>query len=155
MTYSFYRKYKSAILFNKNLIISGAAGFTASAFFSQLFSQIYKNDLTNAFVALATEYAVYLHLFAMLFYLDNRHKYTDPSTGKRNSKQIRSDVKKLFASFSVSEVVYSIVRFGSQYGLLKLNIEPYEASMISSLTAWGIFLVSINIMARITRLHHT
>jgi hypothetical protein len=155
VTSGFYRKYKAAILFNKNLVISGAAGFSASAIASQLFSQTFKDDLANSIVTLATEYAVYLPLFSILFYIDNRHKYTNPSTGKRYSKQIRNDIKKLFASFSISEVVYSIVRFSSQYGLLKLNIEAYEASMISSLTAWGIFFLSINIMARITRLHHT
>ena len=155
LTNSFYRKYKAAILFNKNLIISGAAGFSASAYVSQLYSQTDKNVLANSIVALATEYAVYLPLFSVLLYIDNRNKYTDPANGKRNSKQIWSDIKKLFASFSISEIVFSVVRLGSQYGLLSLSLEPYEASMISSLTAWGSFFVSINIMARVTRLHHT
>ncbi len=84
-------------------------------------------------------------------------KYVDSATGKKNSKQIRDDIKKLFAAFSVSEVIYSITRVATQYGLLlqQLNIEPYEASMASSLTAWGIFLVAINMMAKLTRLFKT
>lgn len=155
MTNSFYHKYKTAILFNKNLIISGAAGFSASAYVSELYSKIDENDFANSAIALATEFAVYLPLFAILFYIDNRQKYVDPTTGKKNDKQIKSDIRKLFASFSISEIVFSIVRFGSQYGLLRLNIKPYEASMISSITAWGIFFLSINIMARVTRLHRT
>ncbi len=149
---SFFSKYRCAILFNKNLIISGAAGFFASAYVSQLYSSYDRNDVANSVVALVTEYGVYLPLFALLFYLDNRKKYIDPATGQKNHRQIRQDIKKLFAAFSVSEVVFAVARVSSQYSLLQSKIEPYEASMISSLIAWGIFFVSINAMARIVNL---
>ena len=152
---SFFSKYKAVILFNKNLIISGVGGFFTSAYVSQLYSQFDKNnEFANSVFALATEYAVYLPLFSILFYVDNRQKYFDPVTGKKNGKQIRDDIKKLFAAFSVSEVIYSITRIATQYGLLlqELKIEPYGASMVSSLTAWGTFLVAINVMAKLTRL---
>jgi hypothetical protein len=153
---SFFSKYKAVILFNKNLFISGAGGFFTSAYVSQLYSQFDKNEFANSVFALATEYAVYLPLFSILFYIDNRQKYVDPATGKKNSKQIRDDIKKLFAAFSVSEVIYSITRVTTQYGLLQqLNVEPYEASMVSSLTAWGLFVVTINVMAKLTRLFKT
>lgn len=95
---------------------------------------------------------VYLPLFALLFYVDNRHRYVDPQTGRKNNGQIRQDVKKLFAAFSVSELVFSVARVLSQYGLLQARLEPYEASMISSVIAWAIFFVSINLMARLVRL---
>jgi hypothetical protein len=151
---SFYRRYRAAILFNKNLLISGAAGFFSSAYVSQLHYQLDKNEFTNSAVALATEYAVYLPLFAALYYADNRQRYVDATTGERDSKQARTDIKKLFASFSVSEVSFSIARIASQYGLLQLETQAYEASMISSLIAWAAFFVSINFMARLTRLFH-
>jgi hypothetical protein len=154
----FYNKYKAVILFNKNLIISGASGLFASAYISQLYSEFDKNEFANSILALTTEYAVYIPLFSILFYIDNRQKYVDPKTGKQNGKQIRDDIKKLFAAFTVSEVIYSITRVSTQYGLLlqqQLKVEPYEASMVSSLTAWGIFLVTINIMAKLTRLFKT
>jgi hypothetical protein len=149
----FYNRYRAAILFNKNLIISGVAGFFTSAYASQLYAQYYPNEFINSVVAVATEYAVYLPLFGLLFYLDNRDKYVDQTNGKRNSKAIRTDMKKLFASFGVSEIIFAIVRFGSQYGLLSLDLQAYEASMISSLAAWSVFFVSINVMATLTRLH--
>jgi hypothetical protein len=153
---SFFSKYKAVILFNKNLFISGAGGFFTSAYVSELYSQFDKNEFANSVFALATEYAVYLPLFSILFYIDNRQKYVDPATGKKNSKQIRDDIKKLFAAFSVSEVIYSITRVTTQYGLLQqLNVEPYEASMVSSLAAWGLFVVTINVMAKLTRLFKT
>jgi hypothetical protein len=151
----FFTKYKEIILFNKNLIISGVGAFFISAYVSQLYSQFDKNEFANSLVALATEYAVYIPLFSILFYFDNRQRYVDPITGKKKSKQIRDDIKKLLAAFSVSEVIYSITRVVTQYGLLlhqELKLEPYEASMVSSLTAWGIFLVAINGMAKLTRL---
>jgi hypothetical protein len=151
----FFGKYRAAILFNKNLLISGVGGFLTSAYVSQLYSQFNKNEFANSVVALATEYAVYLPLFSILYYIDDRQKYVDPITGKKNSKKIRDDIKKLFAAFSVSEVIYSITRVVSQYGLLQLNIEPYQASMVSSLTAWGIFFVAINVMAKLTHLFKT
>lgn len=152
-----FRKYKAVILFNKNVIISGVGGFFTSAYVSQLYSQFDKNEFANSVFALATEYVVYLPLFSILFYVDNRQKYVDPVTGKKNSKQIRDDIKKLLATFSVSEVIYSITRVATQYGLLlqQQKVEPYEASMVSSLTAWGIFLVAINMMAKLTRLFNT
>ena len=151
----FFSKYKEVILFNKNLVISGVGGFFASAYISQFYSQFDKNEFTNSIIALVTEYAVYIPLFSILFYVDNHQRYIDPTTGKKDAKQIRDDIKKLLASFSVSEVVYSITRVATQYGLLlhqELKVEPYEASMISSLTAWGVFLVTINVMAKLTRL---
>lgn len=148
----FFDRYRNAILFNKNLVISGAAGFLASAYTSQLYSRYDSNDFANSAVALITEYAVYLPLFALLFYLDNRRRYVDPSTGRKNQKEIRQDIKKLFAAFSISEVIFAASRFLSQYGLLRLALEPYEASMISSILAWAIFFVAINLMAKLVKL---
>ena len=153
---SFLCKYKSVILFNKSLLISGISGFFASAYVSQIYSQFNKNEFANSVLALATEYAVYLPIFFTLFYVDNRQKYVDPVTRKKNSKQIRDDIKKLFAAFSVSEVIYSVTRVATQYGLLhQLNVEPYEASMVSSLASWIIFFITINAMAKLSRLFKT
>jgi hypothetical protein len=150
---SFFKKYRDAILFNRNLISAGAGGFIASALISQLYySQYDSGDFATSVVALATEYAVYVPLFALLFYVDNRHKYLDPATGKRDAMRIRQDIKKLFAAFTVSEVIFAVTRFLTQYGLLQARLEPYEASMASSLIAWAMFFVAINLMAKAVRL---
>lgn len=152
----FFSRYRDVILFNKNLIISAVAGFLASAYVTELYSQYGGNDnninFANSIAALGTESAVYLPLFALLFYIDNRQKYIDSTTGKKNSNQIRQDIKKLLVAFSISEVIFSITRVLTQYQLLQLSnnniIQPYEASMISSLTAWAIFFVAINAIAK-------
>ena len=152
---SLISKYKSVFLFNKNLILSGIGGFFISAYVSELYTQFDTSKFANSLIALATEYAVYIPLFSVLFYVDNRQKYLDPATGKKNNKRIMDDIKKLFVAFSVSEIIYSVTRITTQYGLLvhqELNIETYEASMVSSLAAWGVFLIAINVMAKLTRL---
>jgi hypothetical protein len=151
-TAGFFHRYRDAVLFNRNLIISGAGAFFASAFVSQLYADYDSNDFANSALALATEYGVYIPAFAALFYLDNRSKYVDPATGRRDSRRIRQDVKKLFAAFSVSEVIYSVTKVAAQYALLQAGNQPYEASMASSLIAWGVFFVAINSMAKIVRL---
>jgi cytochrome bd-type quinol oxidase subunit 2 len=152
---SLISKYKSVFLFNKNLILSGIGGFFISAYVSELYTQFDTSEFANSLIALATEYAVYIPLFSVLFYVDNRQKYLDPATGKKNNKRIMDDIKKLFVAFSLSEIIYSVTRITTQYGLLvhqELNIETYEASMVSSLAAWGVFLIAINVMAKLTRL---
>jgi hypothetical protein len=148
----FFRKYRDAVLFNRNLIISGAGGFFASAYVSQLYAQYDNNDFANSALALAVEYTVYIPAFATLFYVDNRKKYVDAATGRRDSRRVSQDMKKLFASFSVSEVIFSITRVLMQYELLQVGSQPYEASMASSLVAWGMFFVAINSMAKLVKL---
>ena len=148
----FFRKYTDAVLFNRNLIISGAGGFFTSAYVSQLYAQYDSSDFANSTVALAVEYAVYIPAFATLFYVDNRKKYVDPATGRRDSRRVLQDIKKLFAAFSVAEVIFSITRVLMQYGLLQAGSQPYEASMATSLVAWGVFFVAINSMAKLVKL---
>lgn len=148
----FFSRYRDAIKFNRNLIIAGAGGFFASAYVSQLYDEAGSSDIANSAAALAVEYAVYIPTFAALFYVDNRKKYIDPETGRRNSRWILQDIKKLFAAFSISEVIFSITRIAAQYGFLQAGSQPYEASMASSLIAWGVFFVAINSMAKLVKL---
>ena len=54
----FFRKYQDAVLFNRNLIISGASGLFASAYVSQQYAQYDNNAFENTAVALAIEYTV-------------------------------------------------------------------------------------------------
>lgn len=148
----FFQKYRDAILFNKNLILSAACGFFASAFVSDAYSKYDNNEFVISAVALATEYGFYIPIFAALFYIDNRQKYFDPVTRRKNSQLIRQDIKKLFAAFSVSEVIFAVTRILTQYQFLQVGIEPYQASMAGSLIAWGVFFVCINYLVKLARL---
>ncbi|HLE34762.1 MAG TPA: hypothetical protein VI698_02625 [Nitrososphaerales archaeon] len=148
----FFSKYRDYVLFNKNLIISGTSAILTSALVAQLYARYDTNALANSIVAIAAEYGVYIPFFAFLFYRDNRHKYIDPLTGKRDSKKVRNDVKKLFATFSISEIIFSVTRTSAHYQLLQSGAEAYQASMIGSLIAWAVFFVCINAGVKFVRL---
>jgi hypothetical protein len=149
----FYGKYRNYILLNKNVIISGILAFFAGALFTQLYAQYDSNNLTNSLATLSMEYAIYIPLFALLFYIDNRQRYVDPLTGKKYQNRIKSDIKKLIAAFSISELIFSFSKIAVHYQLLQTSVvEPYQASMIGSLAAWAIFLVSINLSVKAVKL---
>jgi hypothetical protein len=149
----FYEKYKNYILFNKNILISGIFAFFGGALFTQIYTQYDANNLTNSLVTLSVEYGIYIPLFALLFYLDNRKSYMDPSTGKKDHGKMMADVKKLLTAFSISEVIFSFAKITIHYELLQLHlVEAYVASMIGSLVAWVIFLVLINLSIKTVKL---
>src|SRR5215210_8071156 len=72
MMTSFYHKYKDDILFNKNLLISGIISFLVGALFTQVFAQYDENHIVNSLITLVIGYAVYIPLFAFLFYRDKK-----------------------------------------------------------------------------------
>jgi hypothetical protein len=104
-----------------------------------------KDHIANSIVVLSTEYSVYIPLFALLFYIDNRHRYIDPITGK-DFKTIKRDIKKLFTAFSISEIAFSLSNISFTYEFLQLGALPYQASMLGSLAASVISFVLINIV---------
>ena len=148
----FYNKYRNYILLNRNIIIAGTAALIVGVFFTQLYSEYNKNNLLNSIVTLTVEYAVYIPIFAILYYLDNRGKYVDVQTGKKNYANIKSDLIKLFTIFSISEVIYSIAKVSIHFQLMQISFEPYQATMIASTTAWLIFLIVINFGAKAVKL---
>lgn len=144
-------KYRKVILFNKNLLISGIISFLAGALATQSYALFDHNNLSNAIITLTIGYCVYIPVFAFLFYRDNKSRYIDPLTGKKNSKNIREDVMKLLGTFTVSEVIYIAIKLYVHYSLLQLHVKPYQALTIAELTAWGVFLISINIGIKVAK----
>ena len=148
----FYNKYRNYILLNKNIIIAGTAALIVGVFFTELYSEYNKNNLLNSIVTLTVEYAVYIPIFAILYFLDNRGRYVDALTGKKNYANIKSDLIKLFTIFSISEVIYSVAKVSIHFQLMQITFEPYLATMIASTTAWLIFLIVINFGAKAVKL---
>jgi hypothetical protein len=149
---NFYNKYKNYILFNKNIIIAGTAALIVGIFFTQLYAQHSNNNFLNSIFTLIIEYAVYIPVFGLFFYFDNKNRYLGPSTGKKNYQNIKNDLIKLVTIFSISEIIYSISKISVHYHLMQLSFEPYQATIIGSLTGWFIFLVIINYGAYMVRL---
>jgi hypothetical protein len=148
-----YNKYKDYVLFNKNILISGIFAFFAGAIFTQFFSEFNSDSLSNSIVTLILEYCVYIPIFSYLFYLDNKSRYVEKETGKKNYNEIKTDIKKLIAAFAISETIYSVSKVVLHYQLLSLGfIEPYQTSMIASIIAWIIFLLVINLSIKAVHL---
>ena len=85
----FYNKYRNYILLNRNIIIAGTAALIVGVFFTQLYSEYNKNNLLNSIVTLTVEYTVYIPIFTILYYLDNRVRYVDALSGKKNYANIK------------------------------------------------------------------
>src|SRR6188474_2636965 len=148
----FYNKYRNYILLNRNIFIAGTAALIVGVFFTQLYSEYNKNNLLNSIVTLTVEYTVYIPIFTILYYLDNRVRYVDALSGKKNYANIKSDLIKLFAIFSISEVIYSVAKVSIHFQLMQISFEPYQATIIGSFIAWFIFLVVINFGAKVVKL---
>jgi hypothetical protein len=74
----FYQKHRDYILLNKNILISGILAFFGGAAFTQAYSQHDSNNLTNSLMTLGAEYRIYIPLFAVLFYFDNKDNMLIP-----------------------------------------------------------------------------
>lgn len=149
---NFYNKYKNYILFNKNIIIAGTAALIVGIFFTQFFAQQSKDNFLNSIVTVIVEYGIYIPLFALFFYFDNKSRYVDPLTGEKDYAIIKSDLIKLFTIFSISEVIYSVAKVSIHFQLMQISFEPYQATMIASTAAWLIFLIIINLGAKFVKL---
>jgi len=134
MMISFYQKHRNTILFNKNLLVSGIISFLVGALFTQIYAQYDENHIVNSLITLVIGYAVYIPLFAFLFYRDNKAKYIDPLTGKKNSNRIKNDIKKLFTAFSISEAIFIVSKTYIHYFLLVSSVEPYQAYSLANLS---------------------
>ncbi|CAN5522185.1 hypothetical protein BH18THE1_BH18THE1_16080 [soil metagenome] len=89
---------------------------------------------------------------AYYFIFDNKSRYIDSSSAKKNYANIKSDIIKLFTIFSISEIIYSASKITIHFQLMQISFEPYQATTIGSLTSWIIFLVIINFGVKIVQL---
>ena len=97
-----YAKYREVILFNKNIIIAAIASIIADAIVVQYaFDSITDNNIIISILSIITDTGVYLATFAAMFLVDNRNKYVDTATGKKDSVRFRSDIKKIVTALGV------------------------------------------------------
>ena len=116
-------------------------------------SQSISDDVLVSIFSMITGSAVYLVAFVGFFYIDNRKKYIDVVTGKRDSNRFKQDTKKVVTALSASEVVYMIGKFTSIYILLQSNVAlPYQVAMLSTLLAGGFSTVTANLMIKAQKL---
>ena len=127
----FYQQYRDTILFNKNLVISGLGSLVLTAIITQYYYyNVSSNNFEVALVSLLIEYVIETPIFFILYYIDNKKIYLDPVTGKKNLSAVKTDLKKLFAVFSLSDVIYAVALISVEFSLLQHStVEPYQASL--------------------------
>ena len=135
---------------NKNILIAFAVSIIISAIIAEILSD--QPDYLNTTYTTITDYVIYFSVFAGLFYLDNRKNYDDRS-GKINTKKLKSDLKKLFTSLGIAEIVYSIIRWVLQFYFLQIGFDAFAASIVSQGISTIIYLVVVNLIIKITRLY--
>lgn len=145
----FYVKYRELILFNRNIIIAAISSIIVDAIVVNYAVQITSNSIVVSLVSMITDSAVYLATFAVMFLIDNKTKYIDSTTGKKDSARFRRDVKKIITALGVSELVYMFVKFTSVYILLQSNLAPpYQVAVGSTLLAWIVYIITANAMVK-------
>jgi hypothetical protein len=144
------QKYKEYFKLNKNILIGFAASISISAIFAQLLVE--QQDYLNTTYTLIVDYLVFFSVFGGLYYLDNRKKYLLAS-GQTDKIALRRDMIKIITSLGIAEVVYTIIRWITQYYLLTINYDPYIASITSQSISTVVYMIVVNLSVIMTRLY--
>lgn len=134
---------------NKNILVAFAASISVSAVIAQLLSD--QADYLNTTYTTIADYVVYFSVFSGLFYFDNKKKYRLES-GKTDTVKLKHDLKKLITSLGIAEIVYTIIRWITQYYFLTIGYDPYFASIISQGISTIVYMAVINLSVKLTRL---
>lgn len=137
------------------MIISGAAGFFISAIAAEVYSTYTQDALVNSVATVFTGFVVSSAVFAVLFHMDNKYMYVDRFTGKTDFKNLKQVLKKLTTAGSVFEIVNNLSRLIILYQFFTMDVDPFNASMLSSLAASGLSYLSLNLMLRRSGLFQT
>ena len=135
---------------NKTIILSGIVAIIFANIAAYIFSDQEAYLLTTYTVI--AEYVGFFGVIIPMFYWDNRHKYTLES-GKKDGNKIKKDFIKLGSFLGISEVFYLITRWFSGYYFLQLGYDANSATLISEGIAFAIFIISMNLGAKFTKLY--
>ena len=143
-----YLKYYNTFSLNKNLLVSGIAGFLVSIVVSHISAEYSVDFVLNSALTVIAGYLTYKTVFAILFHLDNKQKYTRRLTGKLNFQKLKQILIKMLFASSVFDIVNNITRFFLMIQLLNWEYTAVEATTISSIVASVLSYVIINIIMR-------
>ena len=143
-----YQKYYNTISLNKNLLISGSAGFLSSIIIAHYVAEFSNSYVLNSAVTVITGFFTYKIIFAILFHIDNKRKYTKRLTGKINFLVFRRILIKMLFASSIFDIVNNITRFLLIIQLLKIEYSAVEAATTSSIIASILSYVVINLVVK-------
>jgi hypothetical protein len=142
---------KDYLLFNRNILIGFAGAFLTSAGTSQAISR-FTSPLVNSLISLVAELNVFLAIFGILFYFDNKDKFVDKQGKRRESGKVKWVLLKLASTLSIAEIEYNTVKPAIHFWLLTLDYQPFIASTIASFITIIGYLAVADSMAYLTRL---
>ena len=141
-------KYYSTFSLNKNLLISGNLGFLVSLVVAHVSAEYSTNFVLNSALTVISGFLTYKIIFAILFHIDNKQRYTKKLSGKIHFQKFKKILIKMLFASSVFDIVNNITRFILMIQLLELEYSPIESTTISSIIASGLSYVVINIIVR-------
>ena len=144
------RKYKEYLKLNRNVFIAFAADIIVSATVAQLLAD--QQDYLNTTFTLIADYATFFSVLGFLLYRDNRKKYKLDS-GETNWSLLKTDMVKMISSLGIAEVVYTVVRWLSQYYFLTIEYDPYLASIVGQIISIAVYTATLNISIKISKLY--
>ena len=133
---------------NKNLLIAGIFGFIASAVIAELYALYSPSDVLTSTITVLVGFIIYKISFVVLFHIDNKRKYTNRLTSEINFNILKQIIKKMIFAWSIFDIVNNLVRGIILFELLLIDLKPFEAAIISSLTASSLSYLSINLISR-------
>ncbi|HKU83976.1 MAG TPA: hypothetical protein VJP58_08035 [Candidatus Nitrosocosmicus sp.] len=143
-----YSKYYSTLTFNRNLLISGILGFVVSLFVAQISAKYSDDIVLNSTLTVIFGYLTYKTIFAILFHLNNKQRYTDNLTGRINFQEFKKILIKMLFASSVFDIVNNVTSFILMIQLLELEYSPIESTTISSIIASVTSYAVINMIVR-------
>ena len=138
---------KEYLLFNRNILIGFTGAFLTGAGTSQAITR-FTSPVVNSLISLIVETSVFLAIFGILFYFDNKDMFVD----EQGSKRVRWVLLKLASTLSVAEIEYNTVKPTIHFWLLTLHYQPFVASTIASFITIIGYLAVADSMAYLTRL---
>jgi hypothetical protein len=142
---------KVYLLFNRNILIGFVGAFLVGAASSQAIAR-FTSPLINSIISVVAELGVFLTIFGVLFYFDNKDKFIDERGKRRESGKVKWVLIKLASTLSVAEIEYNTVKPAIHFWLLIQDYQPFVASTIASFIAILGYLAVADAMAYLTRL---
>ena len=144
----FYIRYSSTISLNKNLLLSGTAGFIVSLVVAYVTTKYSTDNFANSALTVIAGFVFSKVIFAILFHIDNRKKYTKRFSGKLNFPILKQIVTKMVFADSIFDIINNVTRFFILLELLKVEYPPVQAATIASLIASSLAYLAINLVVK-------
>ena len=133
---------------NRNLLIAGIFGFLVSAAIAEIYAIYSTNEVFTSTITVLVGFIIYKTAFVVLFHIDNKQKYINRLTSEINFNILKQIIKKMIFAWSIFDIVNNLVRGIILFELLLIDLKPFEAAIISSITASSLSYLSINLISR-------